>query len=159
MCSGVSRLTRIAGFVAIRPSSTAAFKHITKRPHRVVDGLWAPLAGVHRLGLLFYPSAHVLDAKPPERDRRERRQQPLAPVDLIATPGRGLQVGLASRQPPLPVLAEGHARVAHLAALHLLNQPPLCIPRRALAREATSRHLHAATPARLEVPAVPLAVE
>jgi hypothetical protein len=39
------------------------------------------------------------------------------------------------------VLTEGHARVAYLAAHHLLDQTSLRIARRSLAREATPRHL------------------
>jgi hypothetical protein len=56
-------------------------------------------------------------------------------------------------EPLLPVAAEGLRRVAHLAALDLLNQPPPSIARGALTGETARRCLRAVTAAVHEPPA------
>jgi len=106
-----------------------------ERPERGVRRLWCQLAGINLLGQLGNELANVVHGELPERARSERRQQTLAPDDLIPGPRAALEVRPTLPEPPFPIAGECLLGVAHLPPLDLLDQPAPGIACGALARE------------------------
>jgi len=133
MWAGGNRWTRIAGLTASKPSSTAELRQTTRVPSALFT-VFAASAGFDVLGELGDKLADGVDGQLTERERAKGRHEALAPGDLVAGPGAGLQVRTAPGKPPLPIAAEGLPGMPHLAALDLLDQPAPGVARGSLAR-------------------------
>ncbi len=169
MWAGGNRWTRIAGLTASKPSSTAELRQTTRVPSALFT-VFAASAGFDVLGELGDKLADGVDGQLTERERAKGRHEALAPGDLVAGPGAGLQVRTAPGKPPLPIAAEGLPGMPHLAALDLLDQPAPGVARGSLAREAPLRGLSpvaatvyespartVASPVRVHTPTAPVA--
>jgi len=108
-----------------------------ERAECIVCGLRPQFLGIDLFGEDVYELVERPLVEPFQPACFENGEQAFAAVHLVVVPRPGLEVRLAARQPLLPPRAEGALGVAQLAALDLLGESTLGVPRRTWAREAT----------------------